>query len=121
MSFLKAIQLLVNSETSDVGKQDGGVSEQDGDGVREQDDEPGPSSSRPSRRRQIPSRYCRDSKGNDGTLCSICQNNEPEGLASGVVLWVDCNDCGSWVHNVCAFGLNTVSRQYLCSKCSSKF
>ena len=60
-------------------------------------------------RRQIPSRYRPDSSGseeNDDTLCSISHNNEPEGLASGVVFWVDCNDCGNWIHNVCAFRLN---------------
>ena len=44
-----------NYETSDVGEQDGGVNEQGDDGVREQDEEPGPSSSRPSCRRRITS------------------------------------------------------------------
>ena len=95
LCYRRRLQLVIlesdtgtNSETSDVGEQDGGVSEQDDDGVREQDDEPGPSSSRPSRHRQNSSCYHRDSsgsEGNDGTLCSFCQNNEPEGLASGVV------------------------------------
>ena len=98
-----------------------GVNEQGSD-IHEHGDDSGPSSSRFGRRRQIPSCYRRDSDsdGNDGTLCTICQNNEPERLAYSVVFWVDCSKCGSWVHNVCAFGSNAVSRQYLCPKCSSK-
>ena len=34
---------------------------------------------------------------------------------------IDCNDCGCWVHNVCAFGNNTFSRQYICNACSKKY
>ena len=59
LSFLKAIQVLILMLVNG----------------------PGPSSSRPSHCRQIPSCYRRDSSA----LCSICQNNEPEGLASSVV------------------------------------
>ena len=95
LSFLKVIQVLVNSEASDVGEQEVVL-------VRKMVMVFANKMivlvhllANLSRRRQIPLCYCRDSsdsEGNDGTLCSICQNNEPEGLASGVVFWVDCND-----------------------------
>ena len=74
---------------------------------------------RPCRRT---SRYRRDSDDdsdqNDGTICSLCQSNEPGTMAASIVFWIDCNKCGCWVHNFCAFGNNTSSRRYLCPKCS---
>ena len=71
-----------------------------------------PVSSRPSRQRQTPLRFRDNSDDNDGTLCALCNSNEPSSLASSTVFWIDCNDCGCWVHNVCAFGKkNTVTRQ----------
>ena len=77
---------------------------------------------RPCRRRTTPSRYRRDSDDdsdqNDGTICSLCQSNEPGTMAASIVFWIDCNKCGCWVHNFCAFGNNTSSRRYLCPKCS---
>ena len=77
---------------------------------------------RPCRRRTMPSRYRRDSDDdsdqNDGTICSLCQSNEPGTMAASIVFWIDCNKCGCWVHNFCAFGNNTSSRRYLCPKCS---
>ena len=81
------------------------------------------SSNRPSRQRQIPSRFrdrSDDSDENDRTLCALCNLNEPNSLATSTVFWIGCNDCGCWVHNVCAFGNNTVSRQYICNTCSKK-
>ena len=78
-------------------------------------------SSRPPRRRQMPSRFRveSDESDNDGTLCVLCNSNEPATLSSSTVFWVDCSKCGCWVHNVCAFGKNTVTRQYICQQCSS--
>ena len=55
------------------------------------------SSNRPSRQRQIPSRFrdrSDDSDENDGTLCALCNLNEPNSLATSTVFWIDCNDCG---------------------------
>ena len=51
------------------------------------------SSNRPSRQRQIPSRFrdrSDDSDENDGTLCALCNLNEPNSLATSTVFWVDC-------------------------------
>ena len=54
----------------------------------------------------MPSRYRRDSDDdsdqNDGTICSLCQSNEPGTMAASIVFWIDCNKCGCWVHNFCA-------------------
>ena len=60
-------------------------------------------SSSGGRRRQLPARFrnADDSDGNDGVLCNICTFNEPEGLSSGTVFWVDCDKCGSWVYTQC--------------------
>ena len=79
-------------------------------------------SDRPSRRRRMPSRFRVDDEDsdNDGMLCVLCNSNEPATLASQTVVWVDCSECGCWVHNVCAFGKNTVTRLYLCENCSDK-
>ena len=88
----------------------------------EGDPECGPSTSHPRRQRTLPLRYRQessDSDQNDGTICMLCQHNEPEGLAAGIVFWIDCNKCGCWVHNVCAFGKATARRQFMCPKCSS--
>ena len=74
---------------------------------------------RPQRRRQLPARYRSDDDKdeNDGVLCSICNLNVPDNLASETIFWIDCDVCGVWVHNVCAFGSNTVTRQYKCEGC----
>ena len=58
----------------------------------------------PLRRRQFPQRYRPDSENdeNDGILCSICELNEPEGMSSDMMFWVDCDVCGVWVHDACA-------------------
>ena len=85
-------------------------------------DDAGPSTGRPHHQRTMPSRYRQDSSSddqNDGTLCILCNSNEPKGLSASVVFWIDCDRCGAWAHNVCAFGNNTASRQYLCPKCST--
>ncbi len=70
---------------------------------------------RSGRRQRVPSRYrCHsgtDTDDNDGTLCCICEKNEPDDLAASVVFWVDCSKCGAWVHNQCAFNNNTASRK----------
>ena len=80
-----------------------------------------PTTSSGGRRRQLPARFREDgdSDGNDGVVCDIFNYNEPEGLSSSTIFWIDCNKCGSWVHNVCAFGSNTVTRQYLCLSCKN--
>lgn len=77
---------------------------------------------RPSRQRTLPSRFRQDSSNedNDGAICVICKKNEPEGVAGTIVFWIDCNDCGDWAHNFCAFSNNTASRQYYCPKCSTE-
>ena len=72
--------------------------------------------SRPFCQRQLPQRYRPDSE-NDGVLFSICELNEPEGMSSDMIFWVDCDVCGVWVHNVCGFGSNTASRGYKCTSC----
>ncbi len=75
--------------------------------------------SRPRRQTQLPSRFRSesDSDNNDGAICSICGNNEPEGLGDEIVFWIDCSNCGEWAHNLCAFGKNTITRQYICNNC----
>ena len=76
---------------------------------------PQPAVSRFGRHHQVPSRYqtgSSDDSDNDGTLCCICNRNEPDGLTAALVFWVDCSECGSWVHNHCAFGNNTASHKY---------
>ena len=77
------------------------------------------SSSRPRRQTQVPSRFRSgsDSDNNDGTICTICGSNEPEGLGDEIVFWIDCSNCGEWAHNLCAFGKNTITRQYICNNC----
>ena len=56
-----------------------------------------PVTSSRSRRRQLPARFRDDddSDGNDGVLCTICGFNEPEGLSSCTIFWIDCDICGS--------------------------
>ena len=74
-------------------------------------------SSRQSRQRQMPSRFrveSDESDDNDGTLCVLCNSNEPAMLSSSTVLWVDCSKCRCWAH----IGKNTVTRQYVCQQCS---
>ena len=45
------------------------------------------SSSRPCRQTHVPSRFRSgsDSDNNDGTICTICGSNEPEGLGDEIV------------------------------------
>lgn len=79
-----------------------------------------PSSPYPKRRRrQLPARF-RDSSGSeedDGVECTVCGQREPSGCPSGLIFWVDCDECGQWAHNVCVFGKNAVTRSHLCEKC----
>ena len=59
-----------------------------------------------------------DSDNNDGLICTIlCGCNEPEGLGDEIVFWIDCSICGEWAHNLCAFGKNSITRQYVCINC----
>ena len=68
--------------------------------------------SRLRRQRQIPSRfrYNSESEENDETICVLCEHNGPEWLSGSIVFWIDCEKCGCWVHNICAFGNSTASR-----------
>ena len=58
-----------------------------------------------------------DSDNNDGSICTICGCNELEGLGDEIVFWIDCSICGEWAHNLCAFGKNSITRQYVCINC----
>ncbi len=59
-----------------------------------------------------PSRFRQDSSesdSNDGAICVLCDSNEPESLSASTIFWIDCDKCGCWAHNFCAFGNNSVS------------
>ena len=56
-------------------------------------------------------------RSNDGSICTICGCNEPEGLGDGIAFWIDCSICGEWAHNLCAFGKNSITRQYVRINC----
>ena len=76
--------------------------------------------SRPKRKRQLPARFREcdsESETEDGALCTICNVREPRDCAAKIVFWIDCEKCGAWVHNFCAFGNNTASRRYICEDC----
>ena len=75
---------------------------------------------RPSRSTRLPTRFRAESDDeNDGVMCALYHRNEPEGLAASIVFWVDCDKCGCWVHNYCAFNKkNDVTRGYVCSSCT---
>ena len=77
------------------------------------------SSHRPHRQVTLPSRFRSDSENEykDGSNRTVCGCNEPEGHGAQIVFWIDCSVCGEWAHNVCAFGNNTVPRQYVCKNC----
>ena len=81
---------------------------------------PGPSnpSSRSQRSIRLPARFRNDSDDDVESICSICNCTEPVGVSSGTIFWVDCNKCGVWVHNYCAFKKNAVTRQFICRDCS---
>ena len=68
----------------------------------------------------MPARFressCEDDS-DDGVVCAICDNKEPNGVCDQVIFWVDCDKCDKWVHNKCAFKKNLISRKYLCEKC----
>ena len=53
-------------------------------------------SCRPRHQAQLPSlfRSDSDSDNNDGSICTICGCNEPEGLGDEIVFWIDCSICG---------------------------
>ena len=75
-------------------------------------------SSHPRRQSQLPSRFRSESDGeNDGSICTVCGRNEPEGLGTEIVFWIECSVCGEWAHNVYVYGSNTVTRQYVCKNC----
>ena len=77
------------------------------------------SSGRPQRQCQLPSRFRDNSTDdNDSAICMICGKNEPDGLGAEIVFWIDCSVCGQLAHNVCVFGRNTVTRQYVCQNCT---
>ena len=78
-----------------------------------------PGHNRPQRRSQLPARFREDIDDAVGVLCEVCHSTEPEGLASGIVFWIDCDKCGVWVHNYCVFQKNDISRKYVCNDCSA--
>ena len=76
--------------------------------------------SHPKRHRQLPIRFqASDSEGDDGVLCTICDQKEPPGCSAEIVFWVDCDACEAWAHTYCAFKSNTASRRYKCESCTS--
>ena len=82
--ILKDLAAFDQSELSDVGADEGETST---------------SHISRRRRRQVPARcrsYCESD--NDGIQCNICQLNEPASLSSERMFWVDCDNCGIWVH-----------------------
>ena len=67
-------------------------------------------------------------QGKSGGLCSntgtlnwhfegLIHWREPEGLGDEIVFWILCCICGEWAHNLCAFGKNSITRQYVCINC----
>lgn len=114
---------LDSSSDSDTGLQENG-SESDssesesGDKGPGHSPEPGPSSHRPRHRVILPARFQDDSGCDDGVICEICHQTEPEGVAGDTMFWVDCDLCGVWVHNYCAFKKNDVTRKLKCKNCS---
>ena len=76
-------------------------------------------SARPRRCGILLARFRDDiSDDDDGILCYLCQLKEPPGMADNTVFWVDCDSCGKWVHNYCAFKKNAVSKRFKCDECS---
>ena len=74
----------------------------------------------PSRKTRLLSRFCDSSDmdtDDDGVLCGLCQAREPEGCTQIPLFWIDCDACGEWVHTFCAFGKNSITRQYICENC----
>ena len=71
-----------------------------------------------SRHRQLPARF-QDSpdSGSDtddsGILSALCDAREPEGLVGEHVLWIDCDQCGTWFHMFCTRS----SKKYVCASC----
>ena len=45
------------------------------------------------------------------------ERSRAEGLGDEIVFWIDCSICGEWAHNLCAFGKNSITRQYVCINC----
>lgn len=88
------------------------------DSQESMDEQPGPSSGRPHRHGRLPARF-REDEDEDGVICELCQLTEPPGMPGMTVFWVDCDSCGMWVHNYCAFKKNAVSRRFKCKKCSA--
>jgi len=41
-----------------------------------------------------------DSEGDDGVLCTICDQKEPPGCSAQIVFWVDCDVCEAWAYTV---------------------
>ena len=97
--------------------------ESDSGAGSESDNEPetnlvaGPS--RPQCRAILPARFQEDCDRDNGVVCDICHLTEPVNMASGTVFWIDCDICGVWVHNYCAFNKNTVTRKNIFYSASS--
>ena len=53
-----------------------------------------PGHNRPLQRSLLPARFREGIDDADGVLCEVCLSTEPEGMASGTVLWIDCDKCG---------------------------
>ena len=101
------------------------LSEDSEESAEEPAEEPGSRSQR--QRRTNPEMYGEQSDSRQhqrraqlpGVLCSICNATEPVGMASSTVFWVDCDKCGTWVHNYCVFKKNNVCRRFTCMQCSN--
>ena len=50
----------------------------------------------------------------DRVVCSVCNSRNPSEVRDYTIFWVDCDKCGSWFHNECVLGKNSVSKSIRC-------
>lgn len=92
-------------------------SSSDSDNAQEQSHSVESETQQPTSCDTTPAHFREDSDGDNGVLCEICHLTEQEGMADDTVFWVDCDVCGLWVHNYCAFTKNAVTRKFICKNC----